>query len=120
MTIIEGLKILAKTREMIGYGYAAIEQFPKRAKFSFGKEMEQIMLNTVRLVIRTNKKYYKKTTLQELDIEIATLKLYVRMAHEMRLSNSHPPFLPMKKYEIWSKKLDEIGRMLGGWIKSQK
>jgi len=27
-------------------------------------------------------------------------------------------YLPLKKYENWSKMLNEIGKMLGGWIKS--
>ncbi|WP_232619328.1 four helix bundle protein, partial [Acetomicrobium sp. S15 = DSM 107314] len=27
-------------------------------------------------------------------------------------------FLPVKKYENWSKMSSEIGRMIGGWLKS--
>ena len=67
----------------------------------------------IRLVITANKKYTKKTTLQELDVEIAALKVYVRLAADLQ-------YLPLKKYEVWSKKLVEIGKMVGGWIRSQR
>ena len=65
------------------------------------------------LVITANKKYTKKTTLQELDVEIAALKVYVRLAADLQ-------YLPLKKYEVWSKKLVAIGKMVGGWIRSQR
>ena len=64
-------------------------------------------------VIEGNKKYYKKTTLQELDVEVMKLRAYLRLAQELG-------FLPFKKYEIWSEMIVEIGKMVGGWIKSTK
>ncbi len=57
--------------------------------------------------------YYNKTTLQELDVEVAKLKVYMRLAKDLG-------FLPLKKYEVWSKMIVEIGKMVGGWIKSAK
>jgi hypothetical protein len=63
--------------------------------------------------IEAQKKYYKKTTLQELDVEIAKMKAYLRLSHQLR-------FLPDKKYEIWSGMVVEIGKMLGGWLKTVK
>lgn len=61
--------------------------------------------------IEAQKKYYKKTTLQDLDVEIMKMKAYLRLSQNLG-------FLPMKKYEIWSGKVVEIGKMLGGWLKS--
>ena len=61
--------------------------------------------------IEAQKKYYKKTTLQELDVEIMKLRAYLRLSHELG-------FLPMKKYEVWSGMVVEIGKMLGGWLKT--
>lgn len=54
---------------------------------------------------------YKKTTLQELDVEKEKLLAYLRLAHTLG-------FLPIKKYEIWCEKAVEIGKMLGGWLKT--
>ena len=74
------------------------------------KNKRWIDLNLER-IIEANKKYYKKTTLQELDVEVEKLKAYVRLSYNLG-------FLPPKKYEIWSGLVVEIGRMVGGWIKS--
>ena len=98
-----------KVYDMILYAYPAIEQFPKSQKFSLAADMKKCLDSIMRLVIMANKKYTKKTTLQELDVENEALKVYIRMAFELG-------YLPPKKYEIWSKKAVEVGRMIGGWI----
>lgn len=95
------------------YGYKALAQFPKSEKFALAADMKHCMHLILERTIEANKKYYKKTTLQELDVEVAKLKAYLRMSKELG-------FLPTKKYEIWAGMAVEIGRMLGGWIKSTK
>ena len=95
------------------YGYQALAQFPKSEKFALAVDIKRCMHLILARTIEGQKKYYKKTTLQELDVELAKLKEYLRLSHELR-------FLPPKKYEVWSGMVVEIGKMLGGWIKSVK
>jgi hypothetical protein len=110
---MEKLVVYQKTYDMIQYGYIALKQFPRSEGHTFVAEIKITMMNIMRLIIVTNKKYYKKTTMKELDTELETLRVYVRLAEDLN-------FLPIKKYEIWSKKLEEIGKLIGGWIKSIK
>lgn len=98
---------------MIAYGYPALAQFPKSEKFALVVDIKRCMHTIMERVIEASKKYYKKTTLQDLDVELTKLKAYLRLAHDLK-------FLSTKKYEIWSEKVIEIGRMLGGWIKAIK
>lgn len=107
----EELKILQKVFDMMEYGYGALAQFPKSEKFALVTDIKRSMDTMLERVIEAQKKYYKKTTLQELDVETAKLKAYLRLSYQLG-------FLPMKKYEIWSEKVVEIGKMLGGWLKS--
>ena len=72
--------------------------------------MKTIMRKMLELAIICNKRYYKNVTLRDLDVELDLLRSYVRLAFNLH-------FLPPKKYEVWAKLNDEIGRMLGGWIK---
>jgi len=102
---------LQKTYDMIEYGYTCLRQFPKSEKFTLVAEIKNTMIMLLKLIIRANKRYYKKTTIQDADIELATLRAYVRLSKDLK-------FLPIKKYENWSKFLSEIGKMIGGWIKS--
>ena len=107
------LQVQQKVYDMMLYAYPALEQFPKSQKFSLAQDMKHCMDKIIRLVITANKKYTKKTTLQELDVEIAALKVYVRLAADLQ-------YLPLKKYEVWSGMMVEIGKMVGGWIRSQR
>ncbi len=110
---MEELKILQKTFDMMEYAYPALAQYPKSEKFALCTDIKRCMDTMLERIIEANKKYYKKTTLQELDVEIEKLRAYIRLSYKLG-------FLPMKKYDIWSGMIDEIGRMLGGWMKSQQ
>ena len=111
----EDFKILQKTYDMILYGNICLKQFPKHERFVLAADIRSSMYRLLELIIRANKKYYKKTTLQDLDVELEVLRTYIRVAADQQLR-----YLPIKKYENWSKMLNEIGRMLGGWIKSTR
>ncbi len=108
---MEDLKILEKAFEMIEYGYQVLQQFPKSEKFALAVDIKRCMHIILERIIEAQKKYYKKTTLQELDVELMKLRAHVRLAHNLG-------FIPTKKYEVWSAKNVELGKMVGGWIKS--
>lgn len=98
---------------MMMYGYQAIHHFPKHEKHVLGAEIRLSMLKMQRLIITAYKRYHKKTTLTDLDIELVVLNKQIRLAKDLR-------YLDIKKYQIWATKLVEIGKMIGGWIKSAK
>ncbi len=107
----EELKILQKVFDMMEYGYLALAQFPKSEKYALATDIKHCMDIMLERCIEAQKKYYKKTTLQEFDVEITKLKAYLRLSYNLG-------FLPLKKYEVWSEKVVEIGKMLGGWLKT--
>lgn len=98
---------------MIEYGYVALRQYPKSERHTLAAETKQSMYDLLKLIIRANKKYYKKTTLQDIDIELENLRYLVRLANGLG-------FLPFRKFEHWSRLLNEIGKMLGGWLKAMQ
>lgn len=110
---MDDLKIAEKVEEMIEYGYGAVRHFPKSERHVLSQELRLSMWRLMRLVIVCSKRYHKKTTLQDLDAELELLRRQVRAAKTLGV-------LPFKKYEVWSRYLDEIGRMVGGWIKRAK
>ncbi len=109
------LKILQKTYDMIVYGNICLKEFPKHEKHVMAANIRSSMYRLLELIVRANKKYHKKTTLQDIDIELELLRTYIRFSTDPKVR-----YLPLRKYENWSKMLNEIGRMLGGWIKSAK
>lgn len=117
---MEEFKIKEKIYEMILYGSPALLQFPKTEKFLLANDIRRSMYTILRLVIMVENKTYKKTTLQELDTELDILRNLIRLAADKRLYPTQKPCLPFKKYENWAKLLNEIGRMIGGYIKYVK
>lgn len=109
--VVENLKIKQKTEDMIKYGYTALRQFPKSEKFSLAVDLKKTMFAMLEMIIRANRARDKREALYAIDTELEILRAEVRLAMELQ-------FLPFKKYETWSGYLSELGRMIGGWIKS--
>lgn len=105
------LTLEARCDEMIQYGYVALRQFPKHEKHVLGAEIRVSMLAIQRLIVTALKKFHKKTTLTELDIEIAVLLRRVRLSKDLR-------YIDTKKYQQWVSFIVEMGKMTGGWMKS--
>ena len=127
---------------MMKYGKKAVASFPRRERQT-ADAIRDSMLTMYRLAIMVEKKYYKKTTLQELDIELDVLRHLIRLAHDKdyygkeitqkdakgqtvrdesgnaKTMKMQPP-LSMQKYETWSRMLSEIGRIIGGYMKYVK
>lgn len=105
------LLLRQKVEAMIEYGYVALRQFPKFERHVLGAEIRQTMWALLRLVITAHKRYHKKSTLQDMDVELDLLRSQVRAAKGLA-------YLDWQKYETWARLNDEIGRMVGGWIRS--
>lgn len=117
---MEEFKIKEKIYDMILYGNPALLQFPKSEKFVLASNIRESMYKMFQLAVTIEKKYYKKTTLQELDIELDILRHLIRLAADKKLYPNQKPCLPFKKYEYWARLLDEIGKMIGGYMKAVK
>jgi hypothetical protein len=111
--IMDNLKVKQKTEDMIKYGYIALRQFPKSEKFTLALDIKRTMFAMLEQIIRANRARDKREALYGIDTELEILRTQVRLAMELQ-------FLPFGKYEVWSGHLAELGRMIGGWLKSLK
>lgn len=96
---------------MMKYGFICLRQFPKSERFILCADIRRSMYSMLRLTVVASKRYHKKTTIQDLDIELAMLKNMIRVSYDLQ-------YIDSKKYELWSRHLSEIGKMVGGWLKS--
>jgi len=87
-------------------------KFPKSHRFSVAVKMENAMLEFLRCITVANHRQQKLPLLKAGDEELISLRIYFRLSHDLR-------FISTKSYEHGIKQIEEIGRMLGGWIKSQ-
>ena len=110
---MERLIILERMYELTKYIYVALKYFPKSEKFTLAAEIRNDCYNLISLIIIANKKTNKLNDLFKIDVMLGVFRYKIRLAKDLS-------FIPFKKYEIISEKASEIGRILGGWIKSQK
>lgn len=89
-----------------------INIFPKRDRYTIGAKLEQFTLEFFELMMLAREKEgaSKLLILQKADVKLKILKLFTRMSFDTKS-------LPEKKYIEAEKKLLEIGKMLGGWIR---
>ena len=113
MRTTDKLTIVTKTNFLLDEIYDAIQQYPKSEKYLLGADTKQAGLTFYRLIVTAVKKYYKKTTLRDADVELFVLKNFIRMGHSRRYMNT-------RRYERLSRAIEEVGRMLGGWIQSME
>lgn len=115
--------IQQKIEDLIDYSDERVWKFPKFYRFSIGQDIMRYLYQELELAVTANKKYFKKTTLQDLDVANAVVQSLVRRALNTKYvdrSGATRHLIDEHHYEVWSGKLQEIGRMIGGWIKSQQ
>ena len=88
-----------------------LNQYPKAEKFSLAQDIRNSMNQILRLTIAEEKKKSKLTTLEYLDVENETLKRLLCVSMELKYLSRH-------HYGVWETKLVEIGKMIGGLMKS--
>lgn len=106
--------------DMVKYGYPITMGFGRKYR-ELGDQLRKSMLEMYRYSVEIDKKYYKKTTVQNLDVELAVLRGLVRLAAEKEnFGQKFSPPISVRQYETWAKMNEEIGRLVGGYIKSLK
>ena len=95
--------------------YGEINRFPKKDRYTIGRQCEQEILTILSLLFTANAQpdASKLKYLLEIDTKLSVLKTLLRLAHDVQA-------LKRSYYLGRETELQEIGRMLGGWIKYVK
>ena len=116
----EGLKIQDKIETMIDYAENEIARWPRYYKESLGVRILDKCYELSDMCEAANKEYYKKPKIKEVDALNKGLQRLVRRANRSKFVNrkrEERQLLGLHKYITWSNMLNEIGRMVGAWLK---
>ena len=103
-----------------------LNHFPKHEKFALALQIRQTAYRVFDLMVECQKRYYKKTSLSELDITHEKLRMQIYLANELGYfsfkngKHDADSASPVKRYLAISHLVDEIGKMIGSWIKKIK
>jgi four helix bundle protein len=103
-----------------------LNHFPKHEKYALADRIRNTAYQVYDLITEGQKKYHKKTTLTTLDIAHEQLRMQLYLAYELgyfRFKDGSKADdaaeLEAHRWQAISKQVDELGRMIGGWIKHE-
>ena len=93
--------------------YTAVNKFPKKQRFVLGQEIEKTAIKFLELIIKANYTIKKTPILSEARIEIDLFLILIRFSKDLH-------FLSKRQYEFAASQINEISKMLGGWLKYEE
>ena len=85
---------------------------PRYEKYVLSAKMREIGYLCLELAIAANKKQHKKTDLTRFNVQHEFLRQLLNLAVEAK-------HIEPRRHRIACEKLDEVGRLLGGWLRSE-
>lgn len=101
-----------------------LNHFPKHEKYGLALEIRRAAYDVYGFIVEAQKRYHKKTAMTNLDTRHEQLRMLIRLAYTMgyfefkdgRRTEKTPTELGEHRYLALSRLVDELGRMIGGWI----
>jgi hypothetical protein len=90
-----------------------VDKFPRSQKFVLGDRIQTIALDVLERLIEATYTRGREALLMQANLGIEKLRYLFRIPSELH-------YLDLRRYEFAARALDEIGRMVGGWIKAQR
>ena len=90
-----------------------IKAFPRSQKFMLGDRIQSIALAVLEALIEATYSRSRERQLSEANLGLEKLRVLFRLAKDLR-------HLDARRYEHAARSLDEVGRMVGGWIKTNR
>lgn len=88
------------------------EGFPKRVRFTFSDRINQLALDVVEDLIEARYTREKQAPLRRANLRLEKLRVLLRLSQRLH-------FLDYKRFEYAMKQINEVGKMLGGWLRQQ-
>jgi len=105
--------IFTKTHDLLTWVMPITEGFPKSQRFVLAKRVQDTILDLYELIVRARRVADRGTVLFQADLKLEQWRLYWRLCQDLK-------FITPGQYEHGARMVDEVGRLLGAWIKRSK
>ncbi len=114
-----------KFMEMIKLLNIYLNHFPRFEKYALTNNIRNTAYEIYDLITECQKRYYKKTSLTELDIKHQKLRMQIYLANELgyfsfKDGKNDKEVDSIHRYMAISRLIDEIGKIIGAWINKLK
>lgn len=104
------LPLLVLWEEIVGELLDCTLRFPKAVRFTFSQRIDNLALDILERLVeaRYSPRPRRRLLLGEADARLGRLRVLLRLSCDRR-------YLARGAFEALSRRIDEAGRMLGGW-----
>ena len=88
-----------------------IANFPKDQRFLLADRIERILLDILEMLIEAVYSRERRKILIKVNLKLDVLRFMMRIAKDMK-------YVSIKGYDFFSQSVLEIGKMVGGWLKT--
>jgi 23S rRNA-intervening sequence protein len=106
------LTVITKTYDLILWGCNHTSKFPRNHRFVLGERIERNLYGLLEILIRSKYARNKAKLLEEANLALEVLRFQMRLAKDLQC-------LKVNSYSHASKSIDDIGRQIGGWLRSR-
>ena len=89
-----------------------LDKFPRVRRFTLGERIETGLLEVLELLVETAYTRNKEAPLRRANLRLEVVRHLWRLAHELKV-------IATRQYEHGAKLIDELGRQIGGWLRSR-
>ena len=110
-----GIPIFKKAYDLYRLFHEYRRVAPKQDRFTVFERCEHLILDVIESILQASgeQKQAKVPTLERCSLKLNMLRVFIRLMKDIKA-------IDVKKYVALETMVDEIGRMLGGWIRSTK
>jgi hypothetical protein len=110
----EDMILLVRAFDLLDWLLPKTESFPRRYRFTVSKRLADAALDFQELLFEAQaaRGRQRLDTLRRADAALNRVRLYLRLAHHWR-------WLSDGQYEHVSRIVQELGRLLGGWLRQE-
>jgi hypothetical protein len=107
----EELVIITKTYDLILWSCHHTGKFPRNHRFVLGERIERNLYDLLEILIRAKYTRQRQELLEKANLVLEVLRFQLRLAKDLQC-------LKVERYGFVAKAIDEIGKLVGGWLKS--
>jgi hypothetical protein len=88
-----------------------LDKFPRSRRFTLGERLEDGLLDVLELLVEAAYTRNKEAPLRRANLRLEVVRHLWRLGHELKA-------VATRQYEHGAKLIDELGRQIGGWLRS--
>src|SRR5271167_271987 len=107
----EELTIITKTYDLILWSCNHTGKFPRNHRFVLGERIERNLYDLLETLIQAKYSRQRQPLLEKANLTLEILRFQIRLAKDLQC-------LKLPSYAFAAKAIDEIGKLVGGWLKT--